>query len=210
MTMSELPVLLAQLRIDGILGAILVVVASAAGAFGGAYLRRRAENLAMRENFSAIRKQLRTTTRDTEEIKQQLSGQAWRSQQQWSARKQYYSMLLTHLHHFKLALDDLSAYYLEPDTEHIPDCERGEQFHRLLADAASSYAETQKLLGPAAIYLPAQALNTLNHLFNEHWNLASFDAICTADYVSSASKLASAAYEQALCEAKEQLGVTVA
>lgn len=214
MTVSDLPAplleLLGQMSKNAILGAILAVVAAAAGAFGGAYLRRRGENRAMREHFAAIREQLRITTRDTEEIKQQLSGHAWRSQQQWTAREQYYSKLLTHLHHFKIALDDLSDYYLEPGTEHMPDSERGEHFHKLLADAASSYAEIQKLLGPAAIFLSSQAVESLDHLFAEHWGLANFGAICTADYVNGANKLATTAYERVLHEAKSQLGISAA
>lgn len=211
MSVAEIPAplleLLRQLSTNVALGAILAVVAAAVGAFGGAYLRKRGEDQAMNEHFVTIREQLRITTRDTEEIKQQLSGHAWRSQQQWSAREQYYSKLLTHLHHFKLALDGLSDYYLEPGTEHMPNSERGEQFHKLLADASFAYAETQKLLGPAAIFLSAQAVESLNHLFTEHWGLANFDAICTADYVSGANKLAAKAYAQVLNEAKSQLGV---
>ena len=211
MTASEIqgPIieLLRALSTNVLLGAVLAVVAAGVAAFGGAYLRKRGEDQAMHENFSAIREQLKTTTRDTEEIKQQLSGHAWRSQQQWSAREQYYSRLLTHLHHFRMALDDLSDYYIEPGAEHMPDDQRGEHFHKLRADASSSYVEVQKLQGPAALFLSRQAVESLNKLFTEHWGLANFDAICTADYVSGANKLATAAYDRVLHEAKTQLGI---
>ena len=160
----------------------------------------------MYENFTAIREQLKTTTRDTEEIRQQLSGHAWRSQQQWSAREQYYSKLLTHLHHFRMALDDLSDYYLEPGTEHMPDDHCGENFHKLRADASSSYTEVQKLMGPAAIFLTPQAVESLAKLFNEHRGLANFGAVCTADYVCGANSLATSAYDRVLQEAKAHLG----
>lgn len=214
MTMSELPAplvaLLGQISTNVILGAILAVVAAAAGAFGGTYLRKRGEDRAMSENFATIREQLRITTRDTEEIKQHLSGHAWQSQQQWSAREQYYGKLLTHLHHFNLALKDLSDHYLEPGTEYIPDSELSAHFHKLSADASSSYTEIQKLLGPAAIFLSSNAVDSLNHLFTEHWSLANFGAMCTADYVFGASKLAGTAYEQVLHEAKSQLGLAAA
>ena len=210
MTALELQTLLGeflrQMSANVLLGAVLAVVAAGIGAFGGAYLRKRGEDRAMHENFTAIREQLKTTTRDTEEIKQQLSGHAWRSQQQWSAREQYYSKLLTHLHHFRMALDDLSDYYLEPGTEHMPDDQRGENFHKLRADASSSYTEVQKLLGPAAIFLSPQAVESLAKLFNEHWGLANFGAVCTADYVSGANSLATSAYDRVLHEAKAHLG----
>lgn len=211
MTAPELQVplveLLRQISTNVLLGAILAVVAAGVSAFAGSYLRKRGEDRAMHENFSAIREQLKTTTRDTEEIKLQLSGHSWRSQQQWSAREQYYSKLLTHLHLFRMALDDLSDYYLEPGTEHMPDDQRGERFHRLLTDASSSYTEVQKLLGPAAIFLSPQAVESLTKLFNEHWGLANFGAICTADYVSGAQELATAAYDRVLHEAKAQLAI---
>lgn len=139
--------LLSALSTNVLLGAILAVIAAGVAAFGSTYLRKRGEDRAMHKKFSAIREQLRFTTRDTEEIKQQLSEHVWRSQQQWSAREQYYSRLLTHLHHFRLALYDLSDYFIEPGTEHMPDDQRGEQFHRLRADA-SSYAEVQKPARP--------------------------------------------------------------
>lgn len=198
---------LRQMSANVLLGAVLAVVAAGIGAFGGAYLRKRGEDRAMHENFTAIREQLRTTTRDTEEIRQQLSGHAWRSQQQWSAREQYYSKLLTHLHHFRMALDDLSDYYMEPGTELMPDDQRGDNFHKLRADASSSYTEVQKLMGPAAIFLSRQAEESLAKLFNEHWGLANFGAVCTADYVSDANSLVTSAYDRVLHEAKAHLGI---
>lgn len=190
---------------------VLLAIASAGGAavavFGAAYFRKRGEDQAVRENFDAIRGQLRTTTRDTEEIKQFLSGHAWRSQQQWSAREKFYSELLTHLHHFKIALDDLSDYYIEPGSEHMPDDQRGGHFHILLADASAAFTKVQKLLGPAAIFLSSTAVASLRYLINEHYGLANFGALCTADYVKGAHKLVNVAYDRVLDEAKSELGI---
>jgi hypothetical protein len=186
---------------------LLALLAAAVGAYAGAYLKRRGEDLATRESFAAIREQLQATTRDTEEIKQALSGRAWRSQQQWAAREQYYTSLLTQLHHFRVALDDLLDYYMEPGTEHMPDSERGGHFHALREAAASALDEVRKLQGPAAVFLSGSALDSLNELTTEHWHLANFGAICTADYVTGADKLVKAAYAQVLGEAKTHLGI---
>ena len=106
-----------------------------------------------------------------------------------------------------MALDDLADYYMEPGAEHMPDDQRGEHFHKLLADAAAAYIEVQKLLGPAAIFLSPKAVASLNELFTEHWGLANFSAVCTADYVGGANKLATAAYECVLHEAQAHLGI---
>lgn len=151
MTDPELQSLLHQLRSsvdsNALLGILLAGIAGAVGAFVGAYLRKSGENRAANDNFAAIREQLKTTTRDTESIKQQLTGHAWRSQQQWSAREQYYSKLLTHLHHFRIALDNLSDYYMEPGGEHTPDSEMGDHFQKLRSDASASFAEVEKVVG---------------------------------------------------------------
>jgi hypothetical protein len=191
------------------LTAVLALIGAAVGAYFAGYLRRRGEDRAVREGFAQIREQLKVTTRDTEQIKQRLSGRAWRSQQEWSARERYYSQLLTHLHHFKLALDELSDYYIEPGTEHIPDEERGERFQALRTDASKAYAEAEKLLGASALYLAPSAVLALERLFTQHWGLANFEAICTADYVAGATKLAKEAYGHVLSEARNHLGIAV-
>lgn len=204
---SFMPELRSSMNLNALFGIVFAGVTAGLGAFVGAYLRKSGENRAANENFAAIREQLKTTTRDTESIKQQLTGNAWRIQQQWSAREQYYSKLLTHLHYFRLVLDDLSDYYMEPGGEHTPDSEMGERFQRLQSDASTSFTEVERLLGPAALFLSSEAVASLRKLIAEHWGLANFDAICTADYVSGATKLASAAYDQVLKEARVHLGI---
>ncbi len=171
---------------------VLAAIAAGIGAFAASYLHRKGEDTAARENFAAIREQLRATTKDTEEIKQFLSGEAWRLQRQWTAREQYYGNLLTHLHAFRLALFDLSDYYMEPGSEHTPDSQQGEYFHKLLDAGHQSYKEVQKLLGPAALYLSAQAVKSLENLHKKHWELAQFSS-CTAEYVNEALAMASSA-----------------
>lgn len=183
------------------------LVSAAVGAYLGGYLRRSGENRAMREGFSAIRDQLKATTRDTEEIKQHLSGRSWRQQQEWAARERYYSQLLTHLHHFRLAISGLSDYFMEPGTEYLPDKNQGERFRTLQQEAAKAYSEAEKLLGPSALFLSDAVVRALDHLFKEHWGLANFGAVCTADYVFEAKELVEQAYTQILSAAKKELGV---
>ncbi len=192
---------------NALISVLFASIAAAVGAFVGAYLRKSGESLAANENFAAIREQLKTTTRDTETIKQQLTGSAWRSQQQWSAREQYYSKLLTHLHHFRLALTDLCDCYMEPGREHTPDSEMGGRFHELFSSASASFAEVEKMLGPAALFLSSPAMASLNRLVDEHWRLEEFGAICTADYVIQARNLTAEAYNQILHAAQTQLEI---
>ncbi len=187
--------------------AIASIIGAAVGSYASGYLRKRGEDKAVQENFDAIRAQLSASTRDTEEIKQHLSSRTWRSQQQWAARERYYTDLLTQLHHFKSSLESLFDYYLEPGSEHTPDSAHGEGFKRLLAEASTAYSETKKLVGPAAIFISIPATTSLKTLFTEHWDLATFSASCTYEYVEGASKLAEDTYSLVLAEAKTQLGV---
>jgi|GEM_PF-1318552 len=182
------------------------LIGAAAGAYVISYLTKKGEARATRESFDQLREQLRMTTKDTEEIKELLSSKAWRSQKQWSALEQYYSNLLTNLHKFKLALSDVSDYYMEPGSEHTPDSKQGQHFHDLLKSSYASYKELQLLIGPAALYLSSKSLKALDELESQHWNLANFSE-CTADYVAAAHTLASAAYEAILFEAKGQLNL---
>ena len=183
---------------------VLGVVGSAIGAYFASYLKKRGEDHATRENFAAIRAQLQTTTRDTEEIKQYLSSEAWRHQQQWSTRERYYSSLLTQLQNFRLALSELGDYYMEPGSEHTPDGQQGEYFAKLLTVAHESHREVQKLLGPAALYLSAETVDALTDLASKYWSLANFSS-CTAEYAKESHVLAEAAYGQVLLEAKKHL-----
>lgn len=186
---------------------VLAIVASSVGAFLGSYLKTKGEHKATDERFDEIRRQLKTTTKDTEEIKQYLAGEAWRSQQQWSAREQQYRDLLGHLHAFQLALSRLDDYYLEPGSEHTPDHAFGENFQHLKDRAGEAYQGISESMGVAALYLTDGTLDALEDLRIQHWGLANFESVCTADYVNDASKLAADAYERVLAEAKDQLGL---
>lgn len=185
---------------------VLGAAGAGIGTYIASYLGKKGEYKATREDFESIRQQLKTTT-DTEEIKDMLTGKAWRSQQQWSAREQYYSDLLTHLHTFKLALTGLSDYYMEPGSEHAPDSQQGEHFQSLLKSSHESYKALRKQIGPAALFLSAGALKALDEMASKHWELANF-SVCTADYVSAALRLSETAYSKVLTEAKDQLMLT--
>ena len=187
---------------------LLSVIGAMVGSYVVSYLRKRGEDRAAQENFAAIREQLSTTTRDTEEIKQHLSSRTWQTQQQWAARERYYIDLLTHLHQFRTSLESLFDYYLEPGSEHAPDSSHGPRFKQLLSEASAAYLEARQLVGPAAVFLSSEATSSLDELFQAHWDLATFSATCTHEYVEGASKLAEDAYKQVLAEARTHLGIT--
>ena len=186
---------------------VVAVAAAAACSYFGAYFGKKAEAKASREDFSTLLEQARETTKETEEIKQLLSGKAWRGQKQWEAQEKYYGELLSHLHAFRLALEELSDYYVEPGSEHVHDCQQGEHFRKLQSDAWVSYREVKRLVGSAVLFLSPGTVESIDTLARHNWDLANFDSVCTADYVDSAHKRVCVAYEAVVSEATQHLGL---
>lgn len=186
---------------------VVAVVVATAGSYFGVYLGKKAEAKASREEFSTLLEQVRETTKETEEIKQLLSGKAWRGQKQWEAQEKYYGELLSHLHAFRLALEGLSDYYVAPGSEHIPDQQQGEHFSNLQSDAFIAYKEVKRLVGSAVLFLSSGTVESIDTFVREHWSLANFGSICTADYVDSAHKIVCVAYGAVVSEAKQHLGL---
>lgn len=177
-----------------------------AGAYFGAYIKIKAEGHATQENFNKLRDQLRKTTQDTEEIKISLSRRTWLTQQQRAIREKHYMDLLAHLTKLKLSLQDRDSYYTEPGSEHNMTIAQDERFQELGRIGNASYQAIRELIGPASVFLSDKAINSLEHLVRDHWNIAEF-SICTADYVSTALKLVDAAQSIILAEARNELSL---
>jgi hypothetical protein len=205
---DQIATAIAGLTNDLWLTAIVSLITSVIGIFVGGYLLKKAGHLATKEDFSDFRTQLQITTKDSEEIKQQLSRHTWVNQQQWSARELYYGKLLTHLHNFGCALEGLSSYYIQPGSEHTPDSKQDESFHRLKKNTGEAFDEIGKLLGPAALYLSRTTVEKLSEMQSKHWQLIEFEVACTAEYAEQAQVLATSTYDLVLSEAKQHLSIS--
>jgi hypothetical protein len=182
----------------------LALLLSMAGAYVGAYIKRKAEDRANQENFDRLREQLRRTTQDTEEIKTSLTRKSWLTQQQWAIREQHYMRLLSHLMKLKLSLQDRKSYYMEPGSEHDENLSAGEHFQNLAAVGHESYQAIRELMGPASVFLSSTAIESLEQLVRDHWGIAEF-SMCTAEYVAEALKLVEVAQSVVLAEARNEL-----
>lgn len=182
----------------------LAILLSTAGAYFGSYIRQKGETRANNENFDDLREQLRKTTHDTEFIKNSLSGRTWLTQQQWEIRETHYVGLLTHLTKLKLSLQDRYAKYSSPGSEYDQEISETPHFQRLERIGSEAYQAIRELIGPASIFLSAKAIDALEALVREHWDVAEH-SICTADYVATALKLVRVAQEAVLVEARKDL-----
>ncbi len=73
-------------------------VTAGLGSYFGAYLKRKGENLATHEDMNRLVEQVEATTRATEEIKSQVSGKLWETQERWKLKKDVYVRLIKGLH----------------------------------------------------------------------------------------------------------------
>lgn len=187
---------------------VFSAVLCAIGAYLGAYIKRKGEDLANQENFDNLREHLRKTTQDTEEIKNVLLRKHWLRQQQWAIREQHYMNLLSHLMKLKISLQDRDAYYLRPGSEHDENLSKSESFQRLAQVGYESYQSIRELIGPASVFLSPKAIQSLEQLVREHWQIQEF-SVCTAEYILDALKLVDDAQLLILTEARSELDYSV-
>lgn len=183
---------------------VIAVAAALAGAFLGAYIKRKGEDRASKENFETLRDQLQKTTRDTEEIKSALSNTAWISQQSWTMRERLYSELVTNLALLKLSIEDRKEYFDQPGSEHNSSIDETDHFKRLRQQGAEAFGKLRNQIGPASIFLSKQTITALESLVRSEWH-ASVDALCSADYLETFLPYAEEAYALVLDEAQRDL-----
>ena len=94
---------------------LLIIVYAVAGKYLNSYLTEKGKNLASKEDFSQLRDQLKTTTRDTEEIKQLLTSKGWLAQQMWAKREQRYETLMRRF----MSLKRQTASMLKTEEENL-------------------------------------------------------------------------------------------
>ena len=85
---------------------ILILLASGIGAFVGSYLRKKGEHRAIHEDLDKIVEQLRQTTKATEEIKAQISGDLWVRQRRRELQLEILKEMNSLFAKVKLGLDD--------------------------------------------------------------------------------------------------------
>lgn len=93
---------------------LLAFIAAFFGSYFGAYAKRKAENLATKEDFNELLSQVKKTTEETEKIKTDISRVSWVDQQRWSLKRDLYMELLDSLYSEKEAIFKLSDEEKQP------------------------------------------------------------------------------------------------
>lgn len=136
-----------------------------AGSFFGAYAKRKAENLATKEDFDALLSQIKKTTEETEKIKTDISRVSWVDQQRWTLKRELYMELLDSLYSEKEAMFKLSGEEKRP----VPN-EQGlltlrENFLREnQAQSLVAIKRISKVRGVAGVLLTEEAQKALDEI----------------------------------------------
>ena len=88
--------------------ALITIICSAIGGYFGAYLKKRAENRAIKDDFTEIKQRLQETTQATEEIKRSVTDRGWLAQQRWGRRESHYVAVLSALLRYEKACNALA------------------------------------------------------------------------------------------------------
>jgi hypothetical protein len=188
---------------------VLIPLLSGGAAYFGAYLKRKGDDRAAREQFNTILSQLRQTTEATESIKVSLSSRTWLLQQQWGIREQHYAELLTQLTKFRMALHDQDEYFVEPyhphDEKWMQSVRDNSKFQMLGQRASEANQALRELVGPASIFLSDKTIVLLTQMQSDHYGIANFSAMHLGEYVAETRKVIDAVYEAVLVEARTEL-----
>ena len=66
---------------------LTTLIAAGCGAYFGAYLKKKGENLATHEDLAALVEQMKAVTNATKEIEAKISTDMWHRQNRWEMRK---------------------------------------------------------------------------------------------------------------------------
>src|SRR5579862_6089801 len=73
-----------------VLWALGVLAAAFLGSWLGAYMKKKGENFATREDLQGVVEEVRAVTRTAEEIKSEIAGGLWERQKRWELRREVF------------------------------------------------------------------------------------------------------------------------
>lgn len=184
---------------------LLVVIATFAGGFLGAYFKRKGENLATKQDYESLLNQVKKTTSATESIKINLSKGNWLHQQSWYLKEKYYTGLLESLYLLKLSLSARLDHYMEPDSQYSDDQINESPHYKKQIDIGSeALQQLQRLHGPAEMVVSKRAIQALNEFYGASWHANNFSA-CNNEYLTEVTASVEKTHKVVLEEARSDL-----
>lgn len=136
-----------------------------AGSYFGAYAKRKAENLATKEDFDALLAQVKKTTEETEKIKTDIARISWVDQQRWTLKRELYMELLDSLYSEKEAVFKLSDEEKRPVPNEADILALRENFIREnQVQSLAAIKRISKVRGVAGVLLTEEAQKALDEI----------------------------------------------
>jgi len=184
---------------------VSVLLATFAGAIFGAYLKKKGENLATREDYESLLTQIKKTTTATESIKSDLAKGSWLHQQSWYLKEKYYSGLLEGLYKLKLSLSSRLDHYMQTGSEYHDDrINESEHYKHQTTIGIEALEKIQELHGPSEMVISERAIEALNEFYGADWNAGNFSA-CNKEYLDDVYASVDKTYKVVLNEARSEL-----
>ncbi len=96
---------------EALLAGVFSLVGAAGGAYLGAYLKKKGENLATHEDIGKLVDQVRAVTQTTKEIEAKISDEIWDRQKRWEIRRDAIFEVIRELATLEVALGDFFSVY---------------------------------------------------------------------------------------------------
>ncbi|MEW8626869.1 MAG: hypothetical protein AB2551_14020 [Candidatus Thiodiazotropha sp.] len=166
------------------------------------YLNKKAENFATKEDFNQLLELEKSTTREIESIKGQISKGVWIDQRRWDLKRELYANLLETFHELRKTTANVAATYSpDQDKEFM---KRNKDFYDgQKARQRELLDEGGRLTAIAALVIDEKALGTLDSFRKESILLGTEDD--PYKYMLSLSNSADRAYRLLLSAARADL-----
>ncbi len=186
---------------------LIPILTGAIGLFLGAYLKKKAENFATKEDFDLLLEQLKKTTSETESIKIELSKGNWLHQQSWQLKEKYYSEILNALYQYKQSVSACLDFYMVPGSEYSEgEIQKQKSYIKSSKKSKAAWEILEQNKGAAEIVLHKDAIEALNKLRSKEWQAFNFEATHDKEYLKIVLEAAIKSYEKILKSAKNDLG----
>lgn len=175
------------------------------GGFLGAYLKRKGENLATKEDYDSLLVQVKLTTTATESIKNDLAKGSWLHQQSWYLKEKYYSGLLKELYMLRASLLARLDHYMKPGTEHHDDqIIKNTHYKNQTKIGSKALQKIHVIHGPAEMAISDRAIIALNNFYSADWHAGNFSTF-NKEYLDDVYTSADETYKVILEEAQSEL-----
>lgn len=152
MTQTQAEALLSQISAHGfnlsIWSYVFMTVIVLLGSYLSAYLKKRGEHYATRQDMNNILLQLKNTTRVAEQIRGEISKGVWVEQNRWNLKREFYTILLDNLNQSVDAIDEI----VEIESGENPQNGKGRE-DALWNQIQEATNQIHKAVGPARFFL---------------------------------------------------------